>query len=67
MADIELAKKSDLNELATRTDLSNGLKEKANTDHKHSYNDLNDKPTIPTKTSQLSNDSEFITGVYDNS
>lgn len=27
-----------------------------------SYNDLNDKPTIPAKTSQLTNDSGFITG-----
>ena len=26
-----------------------------------SYNDLTDKPTIPTKTSQLTNDSEFVT------
>ena len=26
-----------------------------------SYNDLSDKPTIPTKTSQLTNDSNFIT------
>ena len=28
-----------------------------------SYNDLTDKPTIPTKTSDLDNDSGFITGV----
>lgn len=28
-----------------------------------SYNDLTDKPTIPTKTSELQNDSGFITGV----
>lgn len=27
-----------------------------------SYNDLSDKPTVPTKTSQLENDSGFITG-----
>ena len=26
-----------------------------------SYNDLNDKPTIPTKTSELTNDSNFLT------
>ena len=30
-----------------------------------SYNDLSDKPTIPTKTSQLTNDSGFLTGVAD--
>lgn len=28
-----------------------------------SYNDLSNKPTIPTKTSDLTNDSGFITGV----
>lgn len=28
-----------------------------------SYNDLSDKPTIPTKTSQLENDSNFVTKV----
>lgn len=28
-----------------------------------SYNDLSNKPTIPTKTSDLSNDSGFITGI----
>ena len=28
-----------------------------------SYNDLIDKPTIPTKTSQLTNDSGYITGI----
>ena len=27
------------------------------------YNDLSNKPTIPTKTSDLTNDSGFITGV----
>lgn len=31
--------------------------------HSHSYNDLSDKPAIPSKTSDLSNDSGFITGV----
>lgn len=32
-----------------------------------SYNDLADKPTIPTKTSQLTNDSGFITSSYHDS
>lgn len=30
-----------------------------------SYNDLSDKPTIPTKTSQLTNDSGFLTSHQD--
>lgn len=30
-----------------------------------SYNDLTDKPTIPTKTSDLTNDSGFITGMVE--
>ena len=29
-----------------------------------SYNDLTDKPTIPTKTSQLTNDSDFVNSTY---
>lgn len=39
-------------------DLKNSLKAVATTG---SYNDLTDKPTIPTATSQLNNDSDFIT------
>lgn len=45
-------------ELATKVDLDG----KANSNHTHSYTDLNDKPIIPTKTSQLTNDSGFMTG-----
>jgi len=33
------------------------------TDGSLSYNDLTDKPTIPTKTSDLTNDNEFISGI----
>lgn len=33
-------------------------------DFSGSYNDLSDKPTIPTKTSDLTNDSNFITSSY---
>lgn len=29
-----------------------------------SYNDLGDKPTIPTKTSELTNNSDFVTKTY---
>lgn len=31
------------------------------TNHQHSYSELNDKPTIPSKTSELQNDKGFVT------
>ena len=34
---------------------------KADKNHTHSYNDLTNKPTIPTKVSELTNDSGFVT------
>lgn len=43
------------------TDIKDELANKANKDHQHSYNDLKDKPAIPTKTSDLTNDSGFVT------
>lgn len=43
----------------TSTDISNW---NAKSDFSGAYNDLTDKPTIPTKTSELTNDSGFITG-----
>lgn len=42
---------------ATKEDLEG----KSDTGHTHSYNELTSKPTIPTKTSQLTNDSGFKT------
>ena len=47
----------DLSSYATKEDLNN----KADKIHNHSYNELTNKPTIPTKTSQLTNDSNFVT------
>ena len=40
---------------------------KANTGHKHVVADITDFPSIPTKTSDITNDSGFITNSYDNS
>lgn len=37
---------------------------KANTSHTHTVSDVTDFPTIPTKTSDLNNDSGYITGMY---
>jgi uncharacterized membrane protein len=39
---------------------------KANTGHKHVVADITDFPSIPTKTSDITNDSGFITNSYDN-
>lgn len=52
--------------LSNQTDLNTVLKGKTNTSalgavaFSNDYDDLNGKPTIPTKTSDLINDSEFI-------
>ena len=35
----------------------------ATSNHTHSYNDLSNKPTIPTNTNQLTNGAGFITGI----
>lgn len=40
------------------------LSGKANTSHTHITSDITDFPTIPTKTSELDNDSGYITGMY---
>ena len=42
------------------SDITSGL---SNVATSGSYNDLSNKPTIPTKTSELINDRNFITGV----
>lgn len=59
-------------EVYSKTETDNLLDSKANTDDlsavatSGSYNDLSDKPTIPTKISDLTNDSEFITNSVNN-
>lgn len=45
----------------TESEINGLLNGKSNTDHKHSYNSLTDLPTIPSKTSQLTNDSSYVT------
>ena len=52
---------STTNKFVTTSDISNW---NAKSDFSGSYNDLTDKPTIPTKTSDLVNDSDFTTKTY---
>ena len=62
------AKKTDLHSHSNKTILDSITTSKVNqwdskSDFNGDYNDLTNKPTIPTKTSQLTNDSGFITTV----
>ncbi|PAV30182.1 hypothetical protein CIL05_06860 [Virgibacillus profundi] len=80
MADIQIAKQSDLdgkanvshshNEYASadhnHDDTYQPVGSYADTSHTHAYGDLTSKPTIPSSTNDLSNDSGFITNSYDN-
>lgn len=55
----DMATKTELNDYATKVELGDyELKSDA---FSGDYNDLTNKPTIPTKTSELTNDSDFIT------
>lgn len=49
--------------LSNQTDLKNALDGKAAASHTHTTSDITNMPTIPTKVSDLENDSGFITGV----
>lgn len=44
--------------------LTEGLNKKANKSHTHTTSDITDFPSIPTKTSELTNDSGFATKTY---
>ena len=63
--DTELAKKQAKGDYATTTALNDGLAGKANTAHTHAVTDVTGLQTvlstIPTKTSQITNDSGFLT------
>lgn len=54
----------------TKSEINTQMAEKADTDDlatvatSGSYNDLSDKPTIPTSTSEMTNDSDFTTQEY---
>lgn len=61
MADIQLARMTDVQGKADKTYVDTELAKKANIGHKHVVADITDFPSIPTKTSDLINDSGFIT------
>lgn len=50
------------NDPITASGVVAALNEKANSSHTHATSDITDFPTIPTKTSELTNDSGFATG-----
>lgn len=54
-----------LNEKITASDIVNELNGKASSKHSHTQSDITDLPTVPTKTSQLINDSGFLTSLPD--
>ena len=49
--------------LSNKANISHTHTEYASIDHIHNYNDLTNKPTIPSKTSDLTNDSGFLTSI----
>lgn len=63
--DTELAKKQAKGDYATNSSLTSGLAGKANSSHTHAVGDVTGLQTvlntIPTKTSQITNDSGFLT------
>lgn len=71
MADIEIAKKEDLDRKADIDHNHDGVYQPvgdyAISSHDHDYSEINNTPNIPTSTSELANDSGYITGEYDNS
>ena len=53
----------DLSNYYTKTETDSLLNGKANSSHTHTTSDISNFPTIPSKTSDLTNDNGFITGV----
>lgn len=57
----KLATSEHTHEIADVTGLQTALNNKSDNGHTHSYNDLTNKPTIPTKVSELTNDKKYQT------
>jgi hypothetical protein len=57
----QIGTKADKDSVYTKQETDTLLEGKANSVHNHVVSDITDMPTIPTKTSQLINDSGFLT------
>ena len=57
----QIGNKADKDTVYTKLETDTLLEGKANTVHTHVVSDITDFPTIPTKVSELSNDSNFVT------
>lgn len=57
----QIGNKADKDDVYTKLETDTLLEGKANSVHNHVVSDITDFPTIPTKTSQLINDSGFLT------
>lgn len=61
VASIETGGSVDLTNYYNKSETDNLLNNKANTTHTHTKSEITDFPSIPTKTSELTNDSGFLT------
>ena len=59
----QIGSKADKDDVYTKQDTDTLLEGKANSVHNHVVSDITDFPTIPTKVSDLTNDSGYITSV----
>ena len=57
----QIGNKADKDTVYTKQETDTLLEDKANSKHNHVVSDITDFPTIPTKVSELSNDSNFVT------
>ena len=57
----QIGNKADKDTVYTKLETDTLLEDKANSKHTHVVNDITDFPTIPTKVSDLTNDSNFVT------
>ena len=59
----QIGNKASKDDVYTKEETDTLLEDKANSKHNHVVSDITDFPTIPTKVSDLTNDSGYITGV----
>lgn len=59
----QIGTKASKDDVYTKLETDTLLEGKANSEHNHVVSDITDFPTIPTKVSDLTNDSGYITGV----